>query len=249
MANKAEEKKAHKSTGLISNEANRKIPFSVVEAYKNLRLHLISVLSEKNKKVVAVTSSNASEGKSTTSVNIAITLSQLNRRVLLIDADARRATVHTKLKLENKVGCIDVMAGNVSFSDAICKYNSSLDVLTTGSYENSGFSELFCSTTFDSLLEEAKEKYEYVIVDTPPINLVSDALVISQKCDGVVLVARTSATTYADFKAACNNIDKLKIDLLGTVLNGVGSKADRYYNDKYRYGYSYSYRYNSENKK
>lgn len=238
MKNSTPEATVKHSAKLINNDSGKKIPFSVVEAYKTLRIHLVSVLKEQNKKVVAVTSPNASEGKSTTAINLALMLSQLSKKVLLIDADARRSTVHTKLKIENGLGCMDIMSGGCALEEALNSYNQYLDVLTAGNTA-SGSSELFCSAAFDRLLTDAAEAYDYVVVDTPPVNLVSDSLVIAQKCDGTLLVARTSVTSYADYKNAYSSIEKLKINLLGAVLNGVGSKSDRYYySDKYKYGYS-----------
>ena len=233
-----------RNSKLFNNDTTKKVPFSVVEAYKNLRVHLTSILKEQNIKVIAITSPNASEGKSTTAVNTAIVLSQLNKKVVLVDADARRSTVHSKLKLQNKIGCLDVMVGKETLKKAIQPYNQCLDIITAGS-DISGTSELFCSSSFDRLLTDLSAMYDYVIVDTPPVNLVSDSLVISQKCEGVLLVVRSSITTYAAFKKAYSSIEKLNINVLGTVINGVGSKSDKYYKyDKYKYGYGYgSYGY------
>ena len=231
----------------FNNTSSKKVPFAVVEAYKNLRVHLLSILEKTNGKVVAITSPNASEGKSTTSVNVAIILSQLNKKVLLLDADARRSTIHQKLKLENKLGCLDVMAGDAKLEDVINHYNPYLDIITSGSF-SSGSAEYFCSESFDRMLAELKEIYDYIIVDTPPVNLVSDSLIISQKCDGIILIARTSFTSYATYKRAVSSIEQLNINLLGAILNGVGSRADKYYRyDKYKYGYGYGYGYGYNN--
>ena len=117
---------------LVSNEKQTSVPYAIVEAYKSLRVHLTSALSKINGKVIAISSPNASEGKSTTSVNIAIMLSQLNKKVLLIDTDSRRATVHQKLKIENNVGCLDVLSVEVKLKFAIQNYSPFLDILTTG---------------------------------------------------------------------------------------------------------------------
>lgn len=250
MANKAPvEKKSSKPAKIINTgDGQNKVPFSVVEAYKSLRVHLVSSLASIGGKVVAVSSPNASEGKSTTSINIAITLSQLNKKVILVDADARRASVHQKLKLENKIGCTDILSGKIEYSEALIKHNAYMDIITSGS-NHANATELFCAPEFDALLAELKEHYDYVIVDTPPINLVSDALTISQKCDGVLLIVRTSVTSYEAFKKALSSAEKLGISILGAVMNGVGSKNDKYYSYnkyKYKYGY-YNKRYNYYN--
>jgi capsular exopolysaccharide synthesis family protein len=238
--------KKNRNPKLVSNDKQTTVPYAIVEAYKSLRVHLTSILSKTDGKIIAVSSPNASEGKSTTSVNIAIMLAQLNKKVLLIDTDARRASIHQKLKLENKLGCLDILAQQAELKDAIQNYSKYLDVLTTGkSVGNS--SELFDSPTFDSLLSEVRNTYDYVIVDTPPINLVSDSLVVSQKCDGLLLIIRSTITTYEAFKQSLASVEHLNINLLGTVINGVGANAGKYYKHKKYYGYNkYNKYYNSK---
>lgn len=233
----------YENTRLISNGKTNKVPFAVVEAYKNIRIHLMSALAKENGKVIAFSSPNASEGKSTTSVNIAITLSQLNKKVVLVDADVRRATVNKKLHLENNLGCTDVLVGNSTLEEALQSFNASLDILTSGSVAENP-SELFSSTAFDRLLSELREKYDYVIIDTPPVNLVSDTLAIAQKCDGLVIIARAAVTTYASFKSAVATIKQLNINLIGTIINGSGASRKKYrsYYRYSKYGYSkYAY--------
>lgn len=224
---------------LATGDINQnKTPFSVVEAYKNIRVHLLTSLSSINGKSIVISSPYASEGKSTTAINIAITISHLNKKTLLIDADFRRSTVHKKLKMHNEKGCTDVIQGEVQFEDVLKSYNNYLDVLTAGSVVSNP-SELFSSVDFDALLAKARDKYDYIVIDTPPINLVSDTMVIAQKCDGLVIIARAGTTTYEAFKSALDTAKSLNINILGTVLNGI----DRSYN-KY-----YKYRYNKYNKK
>lgn len=215
----------------ISSQA----PFAVVEAYKNIRIRLLYTLENMQGKVVAFTSPNVSEGKSTTAVNMAITLSQLNKKILLIDGDIRRATVHKKLKLENKKGLSNILARECQFEEAVNSYNPYLDVLTSGSVVINP-SDLIGSTDFDKLVEKIREEYDYIIIDTPPVNIVSDALAISKKCDGVVLVARISYTTYAQLKTAKNALNALDINVLGTILNGAGGTKKKY-GSYYKYGY------------
>lgn len=236
--------KFYENTRLVSGAGPNKVPFAVVEAYKNIRIHLMSALKEMKGNTVAFSSPNASEGKSTTSVNIAITLSQLNKKVILVDSDVRRATVNKKLRIPNEKGCSDVLAGEVALEDAIISYNPYLDILTSGSIANNP-SELFSSAAFDRLLSELREKYEYVIIDTPPVNLVSDSLAIAQKCDGLVLIARASVTTYAAFRSAVATAKQLNINLIGTVINGSGAARKKYrsYYKYSKYGYS-KYAYN-----
>ena len=211
---------------LINLENQNKVPFSIVEAYKSLRVHLLSLLENYNGKIIAISSPNASEGKTTTAINTAITFSQLDKKVIIVDTDSRRPSVHQKLKLTNDIGCLDVVTEKVTLDDAVKHHNDYLDILTVGSASNS--SELFSSAGFDKLLLELRDKYDYIIVDTPPVNLVSDSLVVSQKCDGLLLVVRTGVTTYTTFNESLANIKKLGIKLFGTVMNGIGGEAGKY---------------------
>lgn len=234
MAAKTQEQTTEK---ILSQETKNKVPFSVIESYKNFRMHLLSVLEKTGGKVVAISSANASEGKSTTAINLAITLSQLNKRVVLIDADSRRATIHQKLKLHNEKGCLDIVNGDIALKDGILTYNEYLDVITAGSVFTNP-TELYCSSAFERMITELRSMYDYVIFDTPPVNLVSDALAISQKCDGLVFVVRTGATTYENFKNAMLSTKQLGINVLGAVMNGVGAENNKYL----KYGFYGAYK-------
>lgn len=223
---------------VITPDSQNKTPFAVIESYKNIRTNIISVLSKvANGQILAITSSNASEGKSTTAVNIAITLSQLNKKVVIIDADSRRPTVHKKMKLENEIGCMNILLNEVNFKRAARHYNPYLDVITTGSKVKNP-SELFSSDEFEVLLANLRDVYDYIIIDTPPINPVSDALVIAQKADSVIMVVRVGSTTYNDFGRAYDSLKVLDINLDGVILNGNEVKPHYYYkkkNNYYRY--------------
>ncbi|MBQ6847852.1 MAG: CpsD/CapB family tyrosine-protein kinase [Clostridia bacterium] len=218
-----------------------KAPFAVVEAYKNIRIRLLSMLEESGGKVIAFTSPNASEGKSTTAVNMAINLAQLNKKVILVDTDIRRATVHKKLKIDNFTGLSDILAREITFDNAVTKYNNFLDVLTSGSITNNP-SDLIGSTDFDKLLEQLRQEYDFVIIDTPPVNVISDSLSVSQKCDGVIIITRIGVTTYADVRDAVSSLEDLNINVLGTIINGAGGAGSSYskygkYGSYSKYGY------------
>ena len=221
-------------------------PFTVVEAYKNIRFQLTTALDKIGGKTVAISSSNASEGKSTTSVNIAITLSQLKKKVIIVDTDIRRGTIHQKFKLENGAGCCEILSGSAKLEECIITHSPYLDIITHGK-NLSESSEIFDSSLFEEFLEALKAKYDYVILDTPPINIVSDTLVISKKCDGLLLIIRSSFTTYNDFKKSLDITKELNINLLGVVLNAVKSETAAYHkygiNKKYGYDYYKSNRY------
>lgn len=227
------------SPKVVAPNTNSKVPFSIVESYKNIRTNVVSVLSKTGSKILAITSPNASEGKSTTSVNIAITLSQLNKKVVILDADSRRPTVNKKLKLENRSGCMNFLNGEIRLDDAIIKYNKYLDVIPSGTKVKNP-SELFSSEKFDTLLEQLKDRYDYVIIDTPPINPVSDSLIISQKSEAIIMVIRAGVTTYESFDKAANALKVLDINLTGVIINGSDSTRKYLYRSKYKYQYRYN---------
>ncbi len=233
-----------KSSEKILNVEPSKTPFAIVESYKNLRTNLISVLAKSNSKILAVSSSNAAEGKSTTALNIAITLAQLNKKVVILDTDSRKPSLHKKAKIANDKGCMDILLETASIDDTIFHYNNFLDVIPSG-IRTKNPSELFSSATFDSLLSELEERYDYVIIDTPPINLVSDTLIIAQKCSSLVMVIRAGDTRYESFEAAYESLKVLGIELEGVIINGSGGKGGYYSKGRYNY-YKYSNSYETK---
>ncbi len=208
----------------VINAESSRTPFAVVESYKNLRTNLISILAKTDGKILAVTSPNAAEGKSTTSLNIAITLSQLNKKVVILDTDSRKPSIHKKVKIANETGCMDYLLGNNSLDQITINYNPYLDIITSGSKVKNP-AELFSSVKFKELLEELEEHYDFIVLDTPPINLVSDVLIIAQQCDAVVMVLRANTTKYEAFEAAYDSLKVLDIELDGIIINGSGGKG------------------------
>ncbi len=215
-----------------------KTPFAIVESYKNLRTNLVSVLSKTDGKILAISSPYAAEGKSTTALNIAITLAQLNKKVVILDTDSRKPSIHKKAKINNEKGCMDILLGNHSIDEVVIQYNAYLDIITSGAKVKNP-SELYSTPAFDKLLQDLEGRYDYVILDTPPINIVSDSLIIAQKCDAFVMVVRAGVTKYEAFEAAYDSLKVLDIELDGVIVNGSGAKSGYYYR---KYGYKY-YRY------
>lgn len=226
-------------------KGGKKAPFAVAEAYKLIRTNILFLLAQKNGNVIAISSSGANEGKSTTAVNVAIAFSQLGGKVLLVDGDLRRSSVHKKLKIENEDGLSNVLVNFSKISTAVQHLNDNLDILTAGPIPPNP-SEMLGSANFESFVNEAKEIYDYVIIDTPPINIVSDALVIAPRTDGLVLVVRDNVTPYDAVQHTIEAVEFANINILGTIMNGVNSRGNKRYTyrkyskySKYsRYGYS-----------
>ena len=223
--------------------SNKTVPFAVVEAYKTIRTNLLFLLSQGNKRIITISSSLQGEGKSTTSINIAIAFSQLGSKILLVDGDLRKASVHKKLKLSNTTGLTSVLVGFCTLEEAIKEVNPNLSVLTTGPIPPNA-SELLGSESMSALLERLQDAYDYIIIDTPPINIVSDALVLGAKTGGMVLVIKDCFTTHDDFKRTLSSIEFAGVRLLGVVLNGSNGYGGKGYRYKYRYKYKNNYNYN-----
>ncbi len=234
----------NKTSAVMNISETRHVPFAVIEAYKAIRTNLTFLLSDSEKKVFCITSPEAGEGKSTTAVNMAIAFSQLGDKVLLIDADLRRSSIHKKLKIENKAGLSGALAKFHKYSDVVTHISDTFDVLTAGQVPPNP-SELLGSAGFKALVDDAAEKYSYVIIDTPPVDVVTDAWVIAPATAGVVLVVKDQVTPTDAIKRSIENANFAGINILGAVMNGANPKSGgKYGYKKYRkYGYRrYGYR-------
>lgn len=226
---------------LISEEGeNKSVPFAVVEAYKTIRSNLLFLLSQNENKAIAISSSLKGEGKSTTSVNIAIALSQLNSKVMLIDCDLRKATIHKKLKIKNSIGITSVLANFCSLEEAVIEINPYLSVLTSGPIPPNA-AELLSSKRMDDVLAKLNQEYDYIIIDTPPINVVSDALVVAAKTNGLIMVVKDNYIDRTDFDKALSSIEFAGVRVLGAVLNSATNTRSKSYRYKYVYKYSNDY--------
>lgn len=210
-------------------------PFAAKEAYNSLRTNLLYALSPTNGKIVAVTSSNAGEGKSTVSINLALTMASANVKVLLIDADLRRPTIHKKLRVDNSTGLSKFIVGFETMSDSL-KRNvfTNLDVMTSGPIPPNP-SELLGSENMRVFLQKASDYYDYIIIDTPPVNIVTDVAVMADCISGVLLVTSYGNTTFEDVKKANSILEKVNAKLLGMVLAGVENKKSIYKKDSSSY--------------
>ena len=229
-----------KQTAMNISES-RHVPFAVVEAYKAIRTNLTFLLATSETKVFGITSPEAGEGKSTTSVNMAIAFSQLGDKVLLIDADMRKSSIHKKLKIENNAGLSNVLAGFNNYSEVITHINDTFDVITAGQVPPNP-SELLGSARFNELVETVGREYSYVIIDTPPMDVVTDALVIAPHTAGLVLVVKDHVTPTDAINRAIEAAKFANINILGAVMNAANPKSGRGYGYR-KYGYrKYGYR-------
>lgn len=215
------------------------IPFTIKESYKSMRTNVMFSLSVSEKKVIVVSSANPGEGKSTTAANLAITFSQMEHKVLLIDADMRKPVQHKIFGLKNKKGLSSIIGKMNKFDECVNKnVVKSLDILTSGT-KPANPSELLASEQAAELLNTLSEDYDYIIVDTPPVNIVSDAMGLSNSIAGILMVLRYGRTTFDDLDNAMKKIELADVKMLGFILNDISKKHGSYS----KYGYNYKSHY------
>lgn len=222
-------------------------PFEYVEAFKELRTNL-NFIATRNKAEgkgckILVTSSIPGEGKSTTVINIALALAQGNHKVLLIDGDMRNPVLRKYLRLEQKeeTGLSALLNGDVKIEDCLVRTEYGVDVIANGPTPPNP-AELIKSDTMRSLLKGVEGHYDYILFDTPPVGVITDAAALSPLCDGVIYVIRHS---FASRKQVYNAIKKLKMvdaNIFGTILTQYDVPKDA---GRRHYGYYHKYnRYN-----
>ncbi|MFF2446736.1 CpsD/CapB family tyrosine-protein kinase [Neobacillus sp. NPDC058068] len=217
---------AKRSVNLIA-QYNPKSP--ITEQYRLIRnnLHFSSV--DKEIKTIVVTSPEPADGKTTTAANLAIVLAQQGKQVLLVDADLRKPSVHFTFNVSNIDGLTSILTKVIDIETAITKtYVPNLDLLTSGPIPPNP-SELLGSKTMEQIIKVLKEAYEYIVFDTPPLLVVTDAQIMASKSDGVVMVVASGKTKKDRGSKAKELLEKANSQILGVVVNGVDSKKDHYY--------------------
>ncbi len=215
-------------------------PFFIVESYKSIRTNVTFALSTVDKKIFSVSSPNPGEGKSTTSANIAIAMAQGGNHVLLIDADMRKSVLHKIFGLKNKKGLSAAISKMQKLDDCIQKnVMEHLDVMTAGPIPPNP-SELLASDSMSKILDELSGKYDCIIIDTPPVNVVTDAMELAKNISGIIMVLRYAKTTEEDVDEVFKRIQLANMNLLGFILNDVKIKRAAYYS-KYNKDYGYGY--------
>jgi tyrosine-protein kinase Etk/Wzc len=216
---------------------------AVAEAYGALQTNLAFSRLDTPVKSLVFTSPLPGDGKTTTVVNLAISLAQRGSRVLLLDADLRRGVLHSVFGVFREPGLGEVLKGMHTFK-AACRSVSvgkgQLDYLTTGKLSEREY-DLVSSDPMRNLLLQVRQQYDLVIVDTPPVNIITDAAVLATKVDGVVLVARAGVTASAALSYAVEQLGHVRADLLGVVLNDIDLRRDASYDNTYKYVRGYEY--------
>ena len=201
----------------------------VGEAYRNLRTALLLSRAGGPPKVMLITSALSREGKTVTAVNIAVMLAQLGGKVVLIDADLRRARCHRVLAVDNHLGLTEVLTGSRELTEMIRPTEiENLFFLSSGSVPPNP-TELLVSPKMAETVAELRDNYEYVVIDSAPVLPVSDSMVLSRLTDGVVIVANGSATPRQQVKTACARLEYARAKILGVVLNRIKLHSPDYH--------------------
>ncbi|WP_297426917.1 CpsD/CapB family tyrosine-protein kinase [Clostridium sp.] len=204
----------------------------VAEAYRTLRTNIQYSSFDKEIKTIVITSAEMAEGKSTVAGNIALSFVQNEKKVILVDCDLRKPSVHKNFKTSNLVGLSEVLIGKASLEDAIQRRNENLYFLTSGKIPPNP-SEMLASSAMTKLIKTLKEEYDIVILDTAPLRAVTDAQILSTKVDGTILVVRAAVTKRDAVVDAKNLLDKVGANIIGTVLHAVENTRGKY---SYYYG-------------
>ena len=216
---------------------NPKSPIS--EAYRTLRTNIQFSNVDGNLQIICVTSSGPGEGKSTTVSNLAETFAQAGNRVVIIDCDLRKPRVHKVFNLTNKVGMTNLLAGQVKFEEVAQIAGSQLTVITSGPIPPNP-SELLGSKKMKQVLDDLKGEFDIVLIDAPPVGIVTDAAILSTIVDGVVFVVASGRTEIDGAKRAKQLLENVGARILGVVMTMIPVSKKGYY------GYQYYSYYDSE---
>jgi len=217
---------------------------SVSESFRILRTNIVSKRKEKKPMTILITSSGPKEGKSTALSNLAIALAQMDEKVILVDLDLRRPVVHTLFGQDKEMGISDFLVDKSTKIERFIKKSRvpSLDLITSG-YIPPNPSELLASHRMDDALENLKDKYDWILLDSPPAIAVTDTMILANKVDILLLVVRVSMADKQVIKRAKELLTNIDVNITGAVINGV--QPHKYYSS-YEYNYYYYYYYGRE---
>lgn len=214
--------------------------FLVTEAYKVLRTNI--QFCGQDIKVIAFTSCNENEGKTTVTLHVAKSFEELGKKVLVIDADMRKSVMAGRnTNVRDAEGLSEVLTGLSNINDCLLKTGNSMQLLLSGKYPPNPV-ELLDGVYFKKLVENARKLYDYVFIDTPPLGPVIDAAVIAKNCDGVVLVLGDDKLSFRQAKSVVDQLRKTGCKILGAVRNNVNlkHKSSYYYSKRKSKSYYYS---------
>ncbi|MHB8962492.1 MAG: CpsD/CapB family tyrosine-protein kinase [Saccharofermentanales bacterium] len=195
--------------------------FSVVEAYKTIRTNLQFSFKKKTGNVVVITSTLPRDGKSTVVANISVAFAQTGTKVLVIDCDMRKPRINKFFNIASTPGLSNVLAGLSPLADVIQTTSyPNLSIIASGILPPNP-AELISGSVMEDLVEKLRGEFDVIVVDTPPVNIVSDAVVATKFADGVVIVARHVVTTHPELTKAIKSFEFVDAKIFGIILNAV----------------------------
>lgn len=223
-------------------------PFAIQEAYKTIRTNIIFSIPDEKCKKILVTSALQGEAKSTTAVNLGIAFAQNQSKMLLIDCDLRLPTDSLKLSARKTPGLTNLLVGMCSMDAAIQHLPNGLDLIAAGDIPPNP-SELLGSPKMEQLIKDLESRYEYIILDTPPVCTVADAVILSKITSGTILVVRQGTATRECINEALEKLKFANAKVLGLVMTGAINEKTKNYHKSYNYGYGYAHsNANAQNK-
>lgn len=206
---------------------------NIAESYRKLAANIEFANIDKNIKTIMLTSSLPGEGKSTTVRNLAYIMSESNKKILILDLDLRKPTIHKKFHISNNRGLIDLLMNKDDYKNYLHNIDKNLDVITTGKIPSNP-SEIINSKAIKELIKELSNYYDYILLDTPPIALFSDPIAISTFSDAVILAIAHAQTEIDIAKKSIMSLKRVNANIIGTVLNKISiSKNNKYYYYEY----------------
>lgn len=210
----------------VITTSNPRSPIS--ERYRTTRSNIQFSMVDKAFKMLAFTSPSPGEGKSTTIANLAVTFAQQGQKILLVDADLRKPTLHQMMEVNNRKGLTTLITKGATAQEVIMSTKiQNLYVLPSGPIPPNP-SELLGSKMMTSVMEALVKKFDLILFDTPPVLAVTDAQVLSNRCDGVVLVSRSGQTEKKSLVKAKELLERAQANVIGAIINGVDVKSTEY---------------------
>lgn len=242
--------------------SDRTSGFAFIETYRALRTRIETLAEKNNYKTILISSTAENEGKTTVATNIALTLAQNGKSVLLIDGDLRKPAVHKLLGIssnENSPGLLQYLKGESDWKEAV-RYVESLSVFVMlGGGSTPRSSEYLSSNEMAELIKKLEDEFDYIIIDSSPVSMITDATVIAGYCDAVVLVVKQDFAKMSEIAHSAEDLASRKAELIGCVFNVVesdtmgggyaGYRKKYYRKSYYNSNYSYGYGYNLEDRK
>jgi len=231
---------------------NKSTPFNILEAFRNLKATLsVSIPGQKGMgRAIAFTSSYPEDGKTTVTTNLALMFAVSETKVVLIDADIRKGRVAKYFRAKSTPGLSDYLSGLATIEEIVrpSNVNPNLFYIACGTHSPKPY-ELLESEKMQTLIDELKKQFNYVVIDTPPVLLVSDALAVASKTDGTVVVCRQNLSYISDVQRSISSLQFAKANVLGVVVNDSATSHKSYGGYKNFYGssgyqyasYAYSY--------